>query len=98
IGASIADGDIAASTALGAAIGVRAGIVLAALYYSNVDATERAERQLKEQLQENQQRIFEQDRELEKLRSEVESDAPTNLDDSRRQHIFDGATRGNYYR
>ena len=99
IGAVIANGDVGASAALGAAIGVPAGIVLTALYYSTVDASyEREDLRLKEQVEENQQRIFEQDRELESLRAQIKDSGPRDLDDSRRRHIFNGPTRGNYYR
>ncbi len=97
IGACIANGDVAASTLLGGAIGLPVGIALGAVIDYNSDSRV-AERKI-EKLQKNSAEIYARQRELDALREKIRDDGPTgNPSEQRRRYYYEGNTLGNYYR
>lgn len=97
VGAVISNGDVAASALLGGAIGLPAGLIVAAVYDYHSERSVR-ERKLDE-IKENQAQIFARQREIDTMREEIRNEGPTGLpDESLREREYTGPTIGNYYR
>jgi hypothetical protein len=97
IGSVISNGDIAASTLLGAGLGIPAGLIIGAIYdyYSEESIAERK----RDVIQENQAQIFARQKEIDSLREQIRYEGPQGLpDDQLREYHYNGATLGNYYR
>jgi hypothetical protein len=93
IGAVIANGDIGASALLGTAIGLPAGLAIAALYDYTSDRSV-AERRM-EEIEMNQQDIFNRQREIDALREQIRNDGPSgNPADELRDYNYSGASLG----
>lgn len=99
VGAVIANGDIAASAALGGIIGIPIGIA-AGIIYDQYYSEKSKEDVRAELIRTNHQRIFERERQLEALREQINSEAPRGLPDPslREKNPFVGPSLGNYYR
>jgi hypothetical protein len=95
IGAAIANGDIAASALLGTAIGLPAGLAIAAIYdYSSSRSV--SERRL-EEIEANQRDIFDRQREIDALREQIRNDGPSgNPPEELRDYYYSGASLGTY--
>lgn len=95
IGAAIANGDIAASALLGTAIGLPAGLAIAAIYdYSSQRSV--SERRLAE-IEANQRDIFNRQREIDALREQIRNDGPTgNPAEELRDYNYSGPSLGTY--
>jgi hypothetical protein len=97
IGALIANGDIAASAALGGAIGVPVGLGAAMIYASQVQSAAVEDRG--EEIRANQAEIFRTQQEIETLRQELRADAPGEPDPHLYGgHLYTGRTLGNPFR
>lgn len=97
IGAVISNGDVAASALMGGAIGLPVGLALGALYHYNSEFKV-AERK-GDIIRENQEEIFERQRELDALREDLKNEGyQGNPPESDRHYHYNGNTLGNYYR
>lgn len=97
VGAVIANGDVAASALLGGAIGIPAGLAIAAIYdyHSEVSVKER-QQQL---IMENQEELFARQREIDLLREKIRNEGPHgDPAEGLRDYQYNGPTYGNYYR
>lgn len=93
IGAVIANGDIAASATLGAAIGLPAGILLGVAYQYYTEETELDENN--SEIVQNYQYIVERQRQINELREEIAIDYQTiRVDRRARDQIYVGPTIG----
>lgn len=92
-GAVISNGDIAASAVLGGAVGLPIGIALG-IAYTAYDQ-EYQEKVLMDRYWENQNLLFQREREIEKLREQIRQDGPKDLpDESLRDHNYHGPRLG----
>jgi hypothetical protein len=93
----IANGDVAASALLGGAIGIPAGLAIAAIYDYNSELSVK-ERQQK-LIMENQEELFARQREIDLLREKVRNEGPHgDPAESFRDYQYNGPTYGNYFR
>lgn len=97
IGATIANGDVAASALLGGAIGLPAGVLLGlAIHAHNEDSEIEANNKI---IRENYTQIIQRQQQIDTLREEVENDYKSiNLDEELRRDIYTGPTLGNRQR
>ncbi len=97
IGSVISNGAVGESALLGGAIGIPVGIAIAAMIDYN--SQESQEQRYLEQLKQNQQLIFNQERQLERWREEVLKDSPKGTPpEELAEHLYTGPTLGNPYR
>ena len=97
IGSAISGGDVAASALLGGAIGLPVGLAAGMIYdyYSSQTINEIKINDIKN----NQRLILAREREIDRLREEMQSDIPTgNPPESRREYRYMGPSLGNPYR
>jgi hypothetical protein len=97
IGSAISGGDVAASALLGGAIGLPVGLAAGMIYdyYSTKTITEIKINDIKN----NQREMLAREREIDRLREEIQGDIPTgNPDESRREYRYMGPSLGNPYR
>ncbi len=94
IGSIISNGDIAKSAILGGAIGIPVAIAFNLYANRNLEAEKEAE--LRAKYKSNQEEIFENERELEIMRSEIDYRTPEELPDSRyMDRSYRGVSLGN---
>jgi hypothetical protein len=96
IGSLIKNGDIPLSAAFGASVGVPLGIVAGALYLRYLSPAGPIDRTREIKL--NQELIFQNERDIQRLRDKIREEGPGDADKSMREYIYTGPTRGNYYR
>ncbi len=97
VGAVIANGDVAASALLGGAIGIPAGLAIAAIYDYNSELSVKERQQ--QLIMENQEELFARQREIDLLREKVRNEGPRgDPAEGLRDYQYDGHTYGNYYR
>ena len=94
IGAAITNGDVAASALLGGAIGAPIGVALALMHYANSE--ENRKRTEMDMIRQNQDILFEQERQLDILRRQVWEERPHfEFPVEQDEQPFGGATLGN---
>jgi hypothetical protein len=88
---------VAASALLGGAIGIPAGIAIAAIYDYNSEQSVRERKQAR--IAENQEELFARQREIDTLREKVRTEGRNGTPaEELREYRYDGHTYGNYYR
>lgn len=89
IGAIIKNGDIGKSSLLGAAIGIAAGGIIGAINKYNSEEEQR--KRFLAKVRHNQQEIFDNEREIDILRREVEKEIPHGLpNENTKKHLYEG--------
>lgn len=95
-GAAISRGDVLGSALLGGAIGLPLGILISYQMQKNKEAE--LEQQKVAQYMRNQQLIVDREKEIEALRYEVLSDAPTETPKQDPDYLYMGPSLGNSFR
>jgi len=97
IGALIANGDVAASALLGGAVGIPAGLAIAAVYdYHSEPSVQERNAAL---IESNQQELYARQRELERLRQEITEESMASDEwHYNTQYHYNGHTLGNHFR
>ena len=99
VGSVIKNGDVAASAALGGAIGIPIGIAIAVMQQPQSD--ENLEKERLAIIRRNQSILFEQQRDIDVMRDQVNSEAPQLQmpeEDEDAEDPYLGTTLGNPYR
>ena len=100
IGSMISNGDVAMSAALGAGVGAGLGLALVLLNQQSMsNASSYSGPDHSDEFRANQDEIFDNDRAIEQMREDLQSNEPDGMPNrERREFIYDGQTFGNVYR